>query len=141
MRTDEQDLGRHALKERISCPPPSHLPAFFTLGFFYSFPSFLRALFPFFFHLAEHIFHCRRTLTPPSSLTLPSTTHQTRAPAPNATLLPPAKHKQNLLPSCALKTKSSSRPFFFFFFSPVLSVLSSFSLTISCGGLRTHQLS
>lgn len=40
MRTDEQDLGRHALKERICCPPSSHLHLLLHLASFTLQPSF-----------------------------------------------------------------------------------------------------
>lgn len=71
---------------------------------------------------------------PPPSPTLHST-HQMWAPAYDATVLPPTKHKQNLLPSSVPEQRALPLSFL-----SALSVLSSFSLTISCDGLRTHQL-
>ena len=147
MRTDEQDLGRHAPKERICCPPSSHLPVFSHLA------SSLLSLPPSFFPSPcwADISVPRDPLTSSSSSSsssspslFSSSGHQTWAPAHNATHFPPAKTQTKPPSFICPQTKSPPPLFsfaFFFFFFPALSVLSSFSLTISCGGLRTHQLS
>lgn len=112
-----------------------------TYIFFYTwllslFSSLASALFPFFFHLAEHIFQCRRTLKiplhPPPFIPPIKRGHQLT--------MPPCCHLQNTNKTSFPHLSPNKEPSLSLFFS-ALSVLSSFSLTISCDGLRTHQLS
>lgn len=73
MQADEQDRGWHAPKEQICCPPSSHLPVFFTLGFFYLFP-FLLLLLPS-FHFSFTLLSTYFSAAGPFRVLLPPTLH------------------------------------------------------------------
>lgn len=140
MKTDEQDAGWHALEEMICCHPSSHLPTFFTLGFFHSFPSL--PLTYFFSPCWAHISLLQDFLEPclPHAFIWSSNMGTSSRCHPVCHLQKNKNTKQKPASFICPQTKSpsiTSLPSL----SLALSLLSSFSLTISCGGLRTHQLS
>lgn len=135
---DEEDLRRQALEGRICCPPSSHLPVFSHVSSSSLFLSLSGppSTFPFF--LLSRYFSAAGPTPLSPSLFPPS-----RAIKHGRKLtMPPSSHLQNTnKPSLLHLSSNKEHAFSPPALPPSLSVLSSFSLTISCGGLRTHQLS